>query len=324
MQGVEKLRCSFIGLGRIASLLEDDPLREKPCTHAGAVSANPDCVITGGCDNVRERRDLFSGRWGCPVFDNPVEMLEKTDPDIVFIATHPDSHLEMTQYAISKGVKVIVCEKPLADTLKKSREISSCHEKGLSKIITNHERRYSEDYILAKKRIEERTYGDLLSVSAFLYMGKNKRIIDVMWHDGTHLADAVMFLTGCGLKRKKITGRLGSKTGTVHISAEAGKVPVLIQCGAGRDHLVFSFELSFESGMIRIGNGIYEEWISGESPYYSGFMSLIKKETPVLEKTGYFKNMVKDAVRAAREPDYNPVSTAVDGYRAVKFLSSLK
>ncbi|MDX9802225.1 MAG: Gfo/Idh/MocA family oxidoreductase [Spirochaetia bacterium] len=323
MQGLEKLKCSFIGLGRIASLLEDDPLREKPCTHAGAVFANPDCVISGGCDNVQERRDLFSQRWGCPVFEDPNEMLEKTAPDILFIATHPDSHLEMAQYAIAWGVRVIVCEKPLADTLKKAEKLASYHKKDLSKIITNHERRYSEDYILAKKRIDEKTYGRLLSISAFLYMGKNKKIIDVMWHDGTHLADVIMFLTGAALKKKKITGRLKGKTGTAFITAEAGKIPVLIQCGAGRDHLVFSFELSFESGMIRIGNGIFEEWISGESPYYKGFNSLARAAAVTFEKTGYFENMVCDAVKAAREPGHDPVSTAVDGYKAVKFLSSL-
>ncbi|GHV88670.1 hypothetical protein AGMMS50267_10300 [Spirochaetia bacterium] len=40
---MKKIPVAIIGLGRIASLLEDDRLREKPCTHAGAITANPDC-----------------------------------------------------------------------------------------------------------------------------------------------------------------------------------------------------------------------------------------------------------------------------------------
>ncbi len=322
------IKCAFIGLGRIASLLEDDALREKPCTHAGAVKENPDAVISAGCDIKAERRKLFSEKWGCPVFEDPVEMIKEVNPDIVFIATHPDTHLEMVQKAIIQGVKVIVCEKPLADKLGKAKKIALYHRKVLAKIITNHERRYSNNYILAKKRIDEKTYGKLLSISAFLYMGKTKKIIDVMWHDGTHLADIIMYLTEGILKKNKITGSSGRKKGTVFItsytkSRKTGKIPVIIECGAERDYLTFSFELSFESGLIKIGNGIYEEWKSGESPYYTGFNSLSLTEKQMFEKTGYFENMVKDAVKAVKEPDYIPVSTAVDGYNAVKFLSSL-
>ena len=325
----EKLKCSIVGLGRIASLLEDDEKREKPCTHAGAVEANPDCEIAGGCDIVAERRELFAKRWGCPVYADMLEMLEKTDPDILFVATHPDTHLEMTEKAISRGVRVIVCEKPLADTLKKAEKIASYHSKNLAKIMTNHERRYSADYIEARKKIESGAFGKLLSVNAFLYMGMNKRIIDVMWHDGTHLADIIMFLAGGELKRKRVSGSLKRKTGTALITAEIKlsdqnkAVPVFFQCGAGRDHLVFELELSFESGKIRIGIGIYEDWASAESPYYEGFISLEKLTPAPFTKTGYFSNMAADAVKAARDPYYEPLSTALDGYRTVKFLSSL-
>ena len=329
MELEKKIKCAFIGLGRIASILEDDTLREKPCTHAGAVKDNPDTAISAGCDIKPERRKLFSEKWNCPVFENPVTMIKEVNPDIVFIATHPDSHLEMVQKAIRQGVKVIVCEKPLADKLGKAKKIALYHKKGFAKIITNHERRYSNNYILAKKIIDEKIYGRLLSVSGFLYMGKTKKIIDVMWHDGTHLADIIMYLTDGLLKKNKIAGNVGKRKGTAFITAYAksktkGKIPVVIECGAERDYLGFSLELSFESGLIRIGNGIYEEWKSAESPYYKGFNSLMLEKNNLFEKTAYFENMVKDAVRAVRESNYAPVSTAVDGYNAVKFLSSIK
>ncbi|MCL2792968.1 MAG: Gfo/Idh/MocA family oxidoreductase [Spirochaetaceae bacterium] len=329
MELENKIKCVFIGLGRIASILEDDPLREKPCTHAGAVKENPDTVISAGCDIKLKKRKLFSEKWDCPVFENPEKMIEEIKPDIVFIATYPNTHLEMVQKAIMLGVKVIVCEKPLANKLSKAKKIAAYHKKGLVKIITNHERRYSNNYILAKKRIDERTYGRLLSISAFLYMGKTKKIIDVMWHDGTHLADIIMYLTEGILKKNRIIGRCDKGSGTALIAAhikneKVGKVPVYIECGAGRDYLGFSLDLSFESGLIKIGNGIYEEWESRKSPYYTGFNSLAVAEKPLFEKTAYFENMVKDAVRAFKEPDYTPVSTAINGFNAVKFLASLE
>ncbi len=42
---MNKLKAAVIGLGRIASLLDEDTLREKPCTHSGAIAANEDCVL---------------------------------------------------------------------------------------------------------------------------------------------------------------------------------------------------------------------------------------------------------------------------------------
>ena len=320
---MEKLKCSFTGLGRIASLLEDDPLREKPCTHAGAVSLNPGCMIAGGSDTSEERRRLFSRRWNCPVFADTGTMLEETKPDIYFIATHPDTHLEMVEKGITHGVRVIVCEKPAADTLERARRIASFHRRGIAKIIINHERRYSQDYIEAKKHIEQKTFGKLLSVNSFLYMGRRKRIKDVLWHDGTHMADIIMYLTGNRMRNQKTQGDIMKRRGTVLITAESRGALINFQAGAGRDHLVFSFELSFENGLIRIGNGIYEIQESCESPFYRGFNSLKSRGNTLFEKTGYFENMLKDAVKAVLEPDYNPVSTAIDGYLAVKFLSRL-
>ena len=319
----ETIRCGFAGLGRIASLLEDDDLREKPCTHAGAVYDNPDCIIAGGFDIDAERREKFSEKWGCPVFDSIDEMIRETKPDILFIATHPDSHLALVENGIKHGIQTIVCEKPLADSLKSAKLIAKYHRKKMSKIMTNHERRYSNDYTAVKEIIRNGKYGKLLSVKGTLYMGKNAKIKNVLWHDGTHMADIIMYLTAGRLKKKKITGSIRKNTGTVFLSCRSGKIPVLIEAGAGRDHLVFQLELSFESGMIRIGNGVYSELESAESPYYSGFNSLKETGTGNEGKTAYFENMVKDAVRCASERDYYPVSSAVDGLNAVSFLSSL-
>lgn len=318
-----KIKCAFAGLGRIASLLEDDPLREKPCTHAGAVSENPDCIISGGFDSNPERRKAFSEKWGTAVFESMDKMLTDVKPDILFIATHPDSHLEMTEYGIKHKIATIVCEKPISDSLKSARKIAKYHRKKDSKILTNHERRYSNDYIRTREIIRLGKYGKLLSVKGSLFMGKNQKIKNVLWHDGTHMADIIMYLTSGRLVKKKITGNLNKNHGTAFITCRSGKIPVLIEAGAGRDHLVFQFELSFETGMIRIGNGIFEELRSEESPYYSGFRSLIQDNCEKPEKTAFFENMVKDAVRCTREQDYYPVSSAIDGLNAIKFLSSL-
>ena len=86
------LSAAIVGLGRIASLLEEDSLREKPCTHAGAIASNADCRLVSGCDTNEERRRLFEEKYQVPVYADAAEMLRIHKPQILSIATHPDSH----------------------------------------------------------------------------------------------------------------------------------------------------------------------------------------------------------------------------------------
>ena len=320
---MKKISAAIIGLGRIASLLEEDSRREKPCTHAGAISANADCELVAGSDLDEERRSLFAQRWGVPVYTDASEMIKSHNPQILVIATHPDSHYHYCRLAAEMNVPLIICEKPLADTLREARKIAALGKKTI--IITNHERRYSADYIKAKEILESRKLGNILSVRAVLCMGEKKRLVDVFWHDGTHLADALMFLTGKALKhRKRIGAKLSASSGTAWLLGELGPNPVIFEIGAGRDHLIFEMEFSLEKGRLCIGNGIFEVWESSESPYAEKFRSLGKTNTSFDGPTGYFANMIADAVSCVREPGRRPVSSAEHGLKVIEYLHSVK
>jgi predicted dehydrogenase len=348
---MEKIPAAIIGLGRIASLLENDTRREKPCTHAGAIAAGPDCALAAGCDTDAERRRLFAETWGVPVYADAAEMIAVEKPRLVVIATHPDSHGHYCRLAADRGVPVVICEKPLADTLGRARRIAALEKSGPLRILTNHERRYSADYIRARAVLDEGRLGPLLSVRAELCMGKTKRLLDVLWHDGTHLADALMYLSGSVMEHKKTWGaKLTAREGTTWLSgrlirpaappapasiplaAQAGasrdqgdpaSVPFVIQIGAGRDHLVFEMEFSCQRGRLRIGNGIFEVWESAESPYAEGFRSLKKTAAAFEGPTGYFSNMTADAAACVRDPARRPRSSAVDGLRVIEYLHSV-
>jgi len=338
---MNKIDIAITGLGRIASLLEEDTLREKPCTHAGAITSNSDCRLVAGCDISEERRLLFAKKWKVPVYEDANEMFFKHKPQILVIATHPDSHYHYCRLAAENKIPVIICEKPLADTLKEARKIKRLIKNG-TKIVTNHERRYSLDYICAKTILEEKRLGELLSVRACLYMGKNRRLIDQFWHDATHLADVIMFLTNSTLKHIKTIGsKLTARNGTVwlvgklsqkisHRGTEArsfqsriNELPVIIEIGAQRDHLVFEIELSCEKGRLRIGNGVFEVWESIPSPYAENFRSLKNTGENFCGQTGYFSNMLKDAIRCVKEPGCLPVSGATDGLKVIEYLNSV-
>jgi len=327
---MKKINAAIVGLGRIASLLEEDSLREKPCTHAGAITANTDCVLAAGCDIDEERRRLFAEKWQVPVYADAAEMLRIHTPQILVIATHPDSHYHYCRLAASFGVPAVICEKPLADTIGEARKIARLAEHSPI-IITNHERRYAQDYIRARAILDEAALGRLLSVRAVLYMGKTKRLLDVLWHDGTHLADALMFLANAKLKHRRRWGApLTARTGTAWLEGElraenpAPPIPVIIEVGAGRDHLAFEMEFSCEKGRLRIGNGIFEVWESVPSPYAEQFRSLKRTDEVFTGPTGYFANMVQDAAACAQESGRTPRSSAADGLRVIEYLNSIK
>jgi predicted dehydrogenase len=326
----EKIPVSIVGLGRIASLLENDALREKPCTHAGAISADPDCELLAGADISDERRKLFAERWKVPVYENAREMLKSNPCKILCIATHPDSHLFYCRLAAEIGIPVVICEKPLAGSLHSARKIAALASK--IRILVNHERRYSADYIEARSILLKKTLGQPLSIKASLYMGKSNRLIDVLWHDGTHLVDAIMFLCGVSLHHKRRLGAaLSSKTGTTFLygtacslqTDSASALPFCIEAGAGRDHLVFEIEISCAKGRLKIGNGVFEVYQSAASTYAEGFRSLSKIRSGFEGYTGYFSGMVADAAACVHDPAREPVSGAKQALAVIEYLSNL-
>jgi hypothetical protein len=173
-------------------------------------------------------------------------------------------------------------------------------------------------------------------------MGKGRRLIDVLWHDGTHLADAIMFLSGRTLQQVQTWGSpLKAREGTAYLAGtlipapdnaevrenRRGKekaLPCVIEVGAQRDHLVFEIEFSCEAGRLRIGNGVYEVWESGDCPYAEGFRSLRPARDRFKGKTGYFSNMIADAVSCVRNPAHQPRSSAEEALKVMEYLDAVK
>lgn len=320
----DTVRCAVVGCGRIGSTLEDDPLREKPCTHAGAIKANPECELVGGCDIDGRARADFAARHGVAVYDDVHALLEERKPELLCIATYPQSHYAMVKAAADAGVPAAVCEKPLAHTLRDGTRIAALHRRGAIRVITNHERRYSRDYLAVREAVAQKRYGALLGIRGTLYFSRAARHDRVLMHDGTHLIDAISFLTGAPVTLKGSFGRMRSARSSAYLYGKSGEVPVVIDVGAERDHLCFELELSFVTGRITVGNGVYRFEESRESPYYEGYRSLADTGARPPERTGYFANMLADAVRCARDPAYEPLSSAVDGLEALRFIRSAR
>jgi predicted dehydrogenase len=323
---VPKLKVAFVGLGRIASSLEDDTKREKPASHAGAFSVLEEVELAAGCDLDPARRETFGQRWGLRALYRDAEtMLAEIKPEILVVSTHPDSHAFYIERGIRAGTPVIVAEKPLTDSLHSARKLLRQLERSTTRLLVNHERRYARDYNRVKSLVEEKTYGNLRSIVCKLYMGRGRTPGEVLVWDGTHLIDLLLFLTGKEVKTVWASGNPEMPGATLLVGLTMGKTEVLIELACDRDHLVFELDLSWERGRVQLGNGLYEEFVGDESPLYDNFRSLVKVNVPkeALYPTRYFARMAEDAVRCARDPLAQPVSSGKDGLAALETIDRI-
>jgi predicted dehydrogenase len=250
-------------------------------------------------------------------------MLERHSPEILHMATPPESHLELVRLACGARVPVVICEKPLAASAGEARQIVVlCRQVGTA-LLVNHERRYSRDYRLARERVASGRFGELASIDGRLHMGRGHPPADILWDDGTHLLDALRFLTGGELEALGACGDAHSPGGLLQVLLRAGEVPVSLEVSGRLEPLVFELDFCFTRGRLRIGNGVYEEWESGPSPYYEGFRSLRRLQARPPRRTGYFRCMLADAVAVLRQPGRRPVSSGEDGLAAVEAIEKI-
>jgi ABC-type branched-subunit amino acid transport system substrate-binding protein len=60
-------------------------------------------------------------------------VLKEVKPDIVFIATHPDTHLKMVRKAVMQGIKLLFAKNLLQTNLAKQKKLHDTIKKDLQK-----------------------------------------------------------------------------------------------------------------------------------------------------------------------------------------------
>ena len=200
---MKKYRVGIIGCGRIGSLLEEDPLRGKPCTHAGAYNQHSDTDIVAACDIDRKRLKAFGKRWNVKtIYEDYRNMLEKENLDIVSIATWTHLHCQIVLDAAQSDVKGIYCEKPIALNLDEANLMLESCKRYNTKLVINHERRWDPYYIMIKELIEQGTIGELRTIVGNALSDRSPKVSTdkfgggPLFHDGTHLTDLLRFFAG--------------------------------------------------------------------------------------------------------------------------------
>lgn len=88
-------------------------------------------------------------------------LLENEGFDILSVVTNGPTHAEITINASNHGVKNIICEKPIATTLRDAKKMIKTCEKNQARLAINHIRRWSSNYRRLKQLIKNDAIGKL-------------------------------------------------------------------------------------------------------------------------------------------------------------------
>ena len=180
------MRTLLIGMGRMGFKGFYDAGIE---THYEQILSHRSLKLVGTCDNdVRERfgpygETIVPGTF--PHFTDYTEALVELSPELVIVATPPETHKEIcTELSRCAGIMGILCEKPLAPTVADCQAIiNACGHKAL---LVGHHRRYEKRHCAMRDMAQNETFGRVESVNVW-YGGDAMNI-------GTHATDTVAFI----------------------------------------------------------------------------------------------------------------------------------
>jgi len=163
--------------------------------HAEGFKVDERCNVVALVDIKREAAEEINKdfEFDAVIYEDYREMLEKEKPDIVAICLWTKLHFPVFKDCAEAGVKVILCEKPMAHTWSESLEYARIVEKTGCQLTFGHQRRFSAGNRLARQLIEEGRFGKILRMDLY----SPRHLLDC----GTHTFDQALSFNGeCPVK----------------------------------------------------------------------------------------------------------------------------
>lgn len=115
--------------------------------HIKEMSAFPEELrVIAGCDIDPERRRLAAERTPeLKIYDTPEAFLADPDLDLITIATRTPDHVDHAIQALETG-RYVVCEKPVAKTVKEMMRLKAASDKHPGKLFIRHNRRFEKAF----------------------------------------------------------------------------------------------------------------------------------------------------------------------------------
>ena len=162
---VKKYTVAIIGAGSISQ------------AHMNGYNLNKDRVeVIGVVDPYKIAQDEFKNEYSVKKsFNNIDELFDYCIPDIVSICTWHSLHHTQTIDIAKRGVKAIICEKPMAIGSGSAQEMLDACIKNNVKLIISHQRRFTPGWEKAKELVDSGIIGDIKFVDFITSYVETKR-----------------------------------------------------------------------------------------------------------------------------------------------------
>ncbi len=318
MTGTSKrYSAGLIGCGKIGSLFADDPLMHADVfSHAEAYTVCQRTELVAVVDTDQAARDKCGERWNVAVrYGNVSEMMEKSKPDIVSVATPTQTHYAILVQLLSGDnlPMAILAEKPLASTLVQAeRVVQLAKEKGVL-LVVMHMRRYASNMRNLRDFIRSGGIGEIRNVSGWLTKGTV--------HNGTHWFDLLRYLVG---EVEWVHGidSLGEggddPTLDVAMGLENGMLATM-RSAEHRNFTICEMDIMGTKGRAQIVDSSYQVQISTAvpSPRYTGYVELVPSSVDMGDRKDVMLHAVEDIVHCL-DTGARPQSTGEDGVAALR------
>ncbi|NUQ00570.1 MAG: Gfo/Idh/MocA family oxidoreductase [Armatimonadetes bacterium] len=191
---MSRYRVGVIGLGRIASTIDDEVKRKYastmlPYSHVASYMEVPEVEVVAGSDVLADKRAAFTERWGVEaVYEDYRAMLAAEKPDIVSVCTRTEDRQEAVMACAEAGVRAIYAEKPIAISLADADAmVAACEARG-AVLAVGCTRRWDPWHVRARELVDEGLLGERLNIIGMLQCGLS--------HNGSHLIDIVRWHAG--------------------------------------------------------------------------------------------------------------------------------
>jgi predicted dehydrogenase len=192
----KKYKAVVIGCGRIGAAEWRYPKNIKHSTHAAAFRYHPKIKLSGLCD-IDPKKLKFAERFfpGVPLYLSAKKMLKEVKPDIVSVATRPDTHFKFVKMAANFRARSIICEKPISDSLQKAESMVRIYKEKKRLLFVAHLRHF--DPLIGKwqRKVKKGILGKISQANCIYHNG--------FFNNGTHMVDILRWFLG---KAEKVIG----------------------------------------------------------------------------------------------------------------------
>lgn len=188
------MRVALIGLGEAGFTL-----------HLPALKGLAGATLAGACDLDAARRERAAKNYAVPVFADFDVMLREAKPEVVIVATPPDTHVEYCLRSLASRAHVI-CEKPFVPGVDDADRVLDAAARVGRQMAVNHQFREMPIFRAVRDDIRRRGIDSLRFAQAWQlfemppateagWRGRMRH--RTLYEAGVHLVDYVVELFGC-------------------------------------------------------------------------------------------------------------------------------